>query len=282
MADHIGARHPSVQRLRRLSRRRRARTDEGAYVIDGPTLLIDALDAGIQLLEVVAEPGCDGDLLSRAEAAGATVRRAAPGTLARAVDTVTPHDVAAVARLPATTAEAAAAAAGALALVLVGVGDPGNAGTLLRSAEAAGAGAAIFCDGSVDPFGPKCVRSSAGSVLRLAVERDGEAGAALAACRAAGLQAIATTAHAGTPYDEVDLHGPTALVLGSEAHGLPAAVEAGVDTTVTIPMEGRAESLNVAMAGTVLCFESLRQRRRNNLVNELDETPPRAAGCNTT
>jgi TrmH family RNA methyltransferase len=126
------------------------------------------------------------------------------------------------------------------------------------------------------------VRSSAGSVLRIAVVRDGESGAALAACRAAGLRAIATTVHAGTPYDEVDLHGPTALVLGSEAHGLPAAVEAGVDTTVTIPMEGRAESLNVAMAGTVLCFESLRQRRRNNLVNELDETPPRAAGCNTT
>jgi TrmH family RNA methyltransferase len=282
MADHIGSRHHSVQRLRRLSRRRSARTGEGTYVIDGPTLLADALDAGVEVVEVVAEPGCDGDLLSRAEAAGATVRRAAPGTLARAVDTVTPHDVAAVARLAATTPRDAAASAGALALVLVGVGDPGNAGTLLRSAEAAGAGAAIFSDGSVDPFGPKCVRSSAGSVLRLAVVRDGDAGAALDACRAAGLRTIATTAHAGAPYDEVDLHGPTALVLGSEAHGLPAGVEAAVDMTVTIPMEGRAESLNVAMAGTVLCFESLRQRRRDNLANELDETPPRAAGCNTT
>jgi TrmH family RNA methyltransferase len=290
MADEIGARHHSLQRLRRLSRRRSARTDESAFVVDGPTLLAEALAAGVVIDEVVAEPGCPEGLLADAAAAGATVHRAPEGALARAVDTVTPHGVAAVARMPAPPVDEAIAAAGGLALVLVGVADPGNAGTLLRSAEASGAGAVVFCDGAVDPYGPKCVRSSAGSVLRLAVVRDGTSAAALDACAAHGLRTVATVVRGGAPYDATDLRRPVALVLGNEAHGLPAGVAAQVDETVTIPMAGRAESLNVAMAGTVLCFEALRQRRSGETtskqgdlqVNQLDETPPRAAGCTTT
>jgi TrmH family RNA methyltransferase len=271
----IGARHPSIKRLRRLSRRRSARTDEGLFVVDGPVLVAEALDAGVALVEVVAEPGAPGPLLARAAAAGAAVHRAAAGTLAGATDTVTPQPIAAVARLRAVSPAAAATAAGPLALVLVGVADPGNAGTLLRSAEAAGAGAAAFCDGSVDPFGPKCVRASAGSLFRLAVVRAASAGDVLDAIRAAGGSRVATAANGAHPaYDAVDLSGrsgPVALVLGSEAHGLPAAVAAGVDTVVTIPMAGPTESLNVAMAGTVVCFEALRQRRANRL-----DAPPAA------
>jgi TrmH family RNA methyltransferase len=286
MAELIGARHPTMQRLRRLSGRRSARSGEGAFVVDGPTLLAEALDAGVAVDEVVAEPGCPAALLDRAAAAGATVRHAAAGALARVVDTVTPQPVAAVARLAPTSPASAAAAAGPLALVLVGVGDPGNAGTLLRSAEAAGAGAVLFCDGSVDPYGPKCVRSSAGSLFRLAVVRDGAAGEALAALAAAGVRSVATLARGAPAYDAADLGGPVALVLGSEAHGLPAAVAAAVDGAVTIPMAGRTESLNVGMAGTILCFESLRQRRLAGAAagpaNELDATPPQAAGCTAT
>jgi TrmH family RNA methyltransferase len=206
--------------------------------------------------------------------------------LARVVDTVTPRAVAAVARFDDVAAAEAARAAGPLALVLVGVADPGNAGTLLRSAEAAGAGAVLFCDGSVDPYGPKCVRSSAGSVFRLAVARDLAAAEALAAVKDAGARTVATVARGAQPYDAVDLVRPVALVLGSEAHGLPAGLAAAVDTAVTIPMQGSTESLNVGMAGTILCFESLRQRRARNggpeQDNRLDETPPRAAGCTTT
>lgn len=261
MAEPIGARHHSLQRLRRLSRRRSARTGEAAFVLDGPTLLAEALAAGVVVEEVVAEPGCPEALLAEAASAGAVVRRAPEGVLARAVDTVTPHGVAAVARIVDRPPGDALAAAGPLALVLVGVSDPGNAGTLLRSAEAAGGGAAVFCDGSVDPFGPKCVRSSAGSVLRLAVVRDGDSGDAVAACAEQGRLTVGTVVRAGTPYDTVDLRGPVALVLGNEAHGLPPDAAAAVDQAVTIPMAGRAESLNVAMAGTILCFEALRQRR---------------------
>lgn len=304
MADPIGTRHHSMQRLRRLSRRRSARTDEGAFVVDGPTLLAEALDAGVHVDEVVATSDCPDDLLARASAAGAEVHLARAADLARVVDTVTPQPVAAVARFAGATPAEAAAAAGPLALVLVGVADPGNAGTLLRSAEAAGAGAVLFCDDAVDPFGPKCVRSSAGSVFRLAVARGASADAALDALAAAGMRSVATVARGGRPYDDVDLGGPVALVLGSEAHGLPEGLSAAVDVAVTIPMAGRAESLNVAMAGTILCFEAARRRRSRSggeapvkpeaappadrparrsgtQANGLDETPPRAAGCTT-
>ncbi len=284
MAERVSVRHPSVQRLRRLSGRRSARSDEGAYVIDGPTLLAEALAAGLGVDEVVAEPSCPDDLLERAAASGATVRRVEAGVLARVTDTVTPQPVAAIVPLPVATSADAATAAGPLALVLVGVGDPGNAGTLLRSAEGAGAGAVVFCDGSVDPYGPKCVRASAGSVFRLVVVRDAPSSDALRHLKAAGLITVGTLARGAPPYDEVDLAGPVAVVLGSEAHGLSDAVARAVDRAVTIPLAGRTESLNVGMAGTILCFESLRQRRvleqRRDQRNELDATPPEAAGCN--
>ena len=115
--------------------------------------------------------------------------------------------MAAVARIDDRTSAEAAAAAGPLALVLVGVSDPGNAGTLLRTAEAAGAGAVVFCGGSVDPFGPKCVRSSAGSLFRLAVTRAADSDAALAALAARGIRTVATLARDAPPYDAADLAG---------------------------------------------------------------------------
>jgi RNA methyltransferase, TrmH family len=285
MAEQIGARHHTLQRLRRLSGRRAARTGEGAYVIDGPTLLAEALDAGVAVTDVVAEPGCPPDLFDRAALAGASVWRASAGSLGRFVETVTPQRVAAIARMDDHPPAEAAAAAGPLALVLVGVGDPGNAGTLLRSAEAAGAGAVLFCDGSVDPFGPKCVRSSAGSLFRLALSRAADSDEALAALAAEGFTTVATRARGALAYDDVDLAGPVALVLGNEAHGLPAAVAAAMERSVTIPMAGRTESLNVGMAGTVLCFEALRQRRARERAadqgNGLDAVPPRTAGFTT-
>jgi TrmH family RNA methyltransferase len=276
--DHVSIRHPTIKRLRRLSGRRSARSAEGAFVIDGPTLLRDALDAGVPLDDVVAEAQCPADLLARAAEAGATVRSVDDGVLARVTDTVAPQPVAAIARFADVPPATAAAAAGPLALVLVGVGDPGNAGTLLRSAEAAGAGAVLFCDGSVDPYGPKCVRASAGSVFRVAVTRSGGAVEALACLASAGLATLATVARGARSYDQVDLADPVALVLGNEAHGLPGDVAVRVERAVSIPMVGRMESLNVGMAGTILCFESLRQRRQRNQAsdqgNRLDAPRP--------
>jgi len=232
-------------------------------VIEGPTLLREALAATVPLTDVFVTPDADEGLVTDASARGAVVRWVTADVLARAVDTVTPQGVAAIARRIDVTVDdaVAAAAVGPLALVLVDVADPGNAGTLLRAAEAAGAAAVLFCGGSVDPCNPKCVRASAGALFHLPVAIGGEAEAVLERLGEVGVRTAATVVRGGTPYDEADLAGPLAIVLGSEAHGLAAGLVEAIDLRLTIPMAGRSESLNVAMAGSVLCFESLRQRR---------------------
>lgn len=235
-------------------------------MIDGPTLLAEALDAGVEVEEVFAEPDASAELLERVE----SVRRVPAGALAKAVDTVTPQPVAAIARLadPELTELLDRIADTPLVVVLVGVNDPGNAGTLLRSAEAAGAHVVVFCDDSVDPYNPKCVRGAAGSLFRLGVVRSTTSTEALAVLHERGISTVGTDAHRGTPYDEVDWTRPSAVVLGSEAHGLEPALVKQLDETATIPMRGPVESLNVGMAGTLVCFEALRQRRTGNRLDD--------------
>jgi TrmH family RNA methyltransferase len=148
-----------------------------------------------------------------------------------------------------------------LVLVAVTVRDPGNAGTLIRSAEAAGASGVVFCGNSVDPHAPKVVRSSAGAVFGIPVVEADDPVKVLDALGGQGRRRLAAVASGGESFDRVDLTGPVALVLGNETDGLPARLDAHVDGRVTIPVEPPAESLNVGMAGTVLAFEAVRQRR---------------------
>lgn len=253
-----------MQRLARLARSRSDRRDEGAYVVEGRKLLDEALAAGVALEAVYVEDGAElGDLRQQAGAAAVEVLTVAAGGLRRIVDTVSPQPVAAIAALPRPSMAGAEAAD--LVLVLVGVGDPGNVGTLLRTAEAAGAGAVVAAEGTADPFGPKSVRASAGAVFRLPVLTEMGTADALRTLGRAGHRRLATVASGGVPYDGVDLRGPLAVVLGSEAHGLPPELDPDhgdlCDLAITIPMDARRESLNVAMAGTVVCFEARRQRR---------------------
>lgn len=264
-----------MQRLRRLSGRRSARHEEGAFVIDGPVLLGEALAAGVCVQEVFATPDADAGVVAVARAAGIQVHEVSQDVLARAAGTVTPNGIAAVAaRVEVSAGDAIAASlAGPLALVLVDVADPGNAGTLLRAAEAAGASAVLFCGRSVDPSNPKCVRASAGALFHVPVAIGGDVERVLDELGRGGTPRVAAVVDGGTPYDAVDLTGPVAIVLGSEAHGLPGSVGALVDHRVTIPMAGRSESLNVAMAGAVLCFESLRQRRGAAPTEPIGEGP---------
>ncbi len=218
------------------------------------------------MAELFATPDADDATVARAVDHGAAVHRVSADVLARAVDTVTPQHVAAIAvRTEVSVADAVRrAATGRLAVVLVDVGDPGNAGTLLRAAEAAGASAVLFCGESVDPWNPKCVRASAGALFHVPVASGGDAVSVVGLLEEAGVRPVATVVRGGEPYDEADLCEPLALLLGSEAHGLPDALAARVRDRVSIPMVGRAESLNVAMAGSVLCFEVMRRRRTAN------------------
>lgn len=259
----LSPRNPRVVLAGRLARQRRARAEEGRFVIDGPTLLIEAIAAGLVVDDVLVDP----EALDRPEITAAVRAARAVGVevwtveggLGGVADVVTPHGLCAVARTP-SPAVVADGAEPALHLVLDAVGDPGNAGTLIRTAEAAGATSVVLGSGSVDVWSPKVVRSSAGSVLRVPITV-GPIVEVLDALRAAGITLVGTRAGHGQAPEGLDLTRPVALVLGSEAHGLSAEATERIDEWVTLPMQGDVESLNVAVAGSVLAFEACRQRR---------------------
>jgi TrmH family RNA methyltransferase len=189
---------------------------------------------------------------------GVPVFELAPGVFERVANTVTPQPVMAV--VPMTLTSVSDFAPG-LVVVLADVRDPGNAGTLIRTAEAAGASGVVLAGDAVDPFNPKTVRSSAGTMLWSALSVARDLRSCLLELRSLGFTLRGTEATGGIPYDDAPWAGNVALVLGNEAHGLDDASKALLDDTVTITMAGAAESLNVSVAGAVLCFEALRQRR---------------------
>lgn len=216
----------------------------------------EALAAGVRL-EAVYAVG-PHPVVDAAVRAGVPVRELAPGVLARVAGTVTPQPVLAVAGwLDVPLARLRGAG---LVVVCVDVRDPGNLGTVLRSAEAAGAGGVVCCAGTVDVYNPKCVRASAGALFHVPVVVGADVREVLGEMGRWGVRRLGTHARGGTPHTEADLTGDVALVLGNEAWGLPADLDPLLDGRVTIPMVGRAESLNVGMAATVLCFEAARQR----------------------
>ena len=249
---------PRVKRLRQLVDRSAVRQREGAFVVEGPTLLGDALDAGVAVECLFVAPGTTAPVVARAVARGVPVYELAPGVLERVAGTVTPQPVMAVVRAVDVDLEDLVGAS--LVVVCVDIRDPGNLGTVLRTAEASGVGGIICCDGTVDIYNPKCVRASAGSLFHTRIVARGEPVKVLGTLGGWGLRRLGTRADGGDPYYGVDLTAPTALVLGNEAHGLPQPVVDALDGWVSVPMVGRAESLNVGMAAAVLCFEAARQR----------------------
>jgi TrmH family RNA methyltransferase len=251
-----------VRRLRRLLGRRSARHDEGCFVVEGPVLVAEAVAAGWHVEEQFVAAEADGVVTPAVDGAG-PVHQLAPGVLERVASTQTPQDPIAVVRLPDPATGRAVLDRASFVVVLDRVSDPGNLGTILRSAEAAGADAVVLTPGGVDPYNPKVVRASAGAVFHVPV-----ADATVEDVRAAGFTTVGTTSHDApgrtvVRHTDADLTGRVAIVLGNEAAGLPEAWtdETGpIDRWVTIPHAGRSESLNVAMAATVLVFEVTRQR----------------------
>ncbi|HXQ90173.1 MAG TPA: RNA methyltransferase [Acidimicrobiales bacterium] len=242
------------------------RRSEGAFVVEGVKLLASALAAGAPVEAVFVDDRARshaelGAVLDAATSGGARVFDLAPGVLERVADTVTPQPVLAVVGMPTASLDQLRAAT--FVVVCVDVRDPGNAGAVIRVAHAAGAHAVVCCEGTVDPFNPKTVRASAGSLLHIPVVVAGDAAEVLDTLSGHGLRRLAAVSSGGTSYTAVDLVAPLALVLGNEANGLPARLEDRLEALVTIPMGGGAESLNVSTAAAVLCFETA--RRRSNL-----------------
>jgi TrmH family RNA methyltransferase len=229
--------------------------------IEGPNLLEEALRAGLRVPCVFVAQEAEHLLKDLKLPAETDVLLVPRELLDAAQATETPQPVAALVEPPKWTWEDVFArqAKAPLIVVLAGLQDPGNMGTILRSAEAFGAQAVISLPGTVSAWNPKAVRASAGSVFRLpflsaSVEE------CFARLRAAGVKVFSTAVEGAQAAHLIDLAGPVALVIGNEGNGVPKEVAAEADGAVTIPCPGEVESLNAAVAASVLLYAVSRQR----------------------
>jgi RNA methyltransferase, TrmH family len=240
--------------------RRAGRVKAGRFLAEGAQAVREALrwtiDGRGAVHEVFAVSMPD-DLAALAERAGVPVSAVTERAAAGLSETVTPQGVVAVCDLVDVPLDAALAGSPRLVVVLAGVADPGNAGTVVRVADAAGADAVILAGDAVDPHNGKCVRASTGSLFHVPIARASVADT-LAACRAAGLRTVAADGHATADLTaDPALGEPAAWVFGSEAHGLPDDVLAQVDHALRIPIYGDAESLNLATAAAICLYATV-------------------------
>lgn len=188
---------------------------------------------------------------------GVPLVRVSKDVYKKIADVMTPQGIAAVVRMPQWKMEDIFSAPNGLIVAACGLQDPGNLGTLIRSCEAAGAAGLIMLEGSIDPFNSKVVRATAAGLLTLPILRM-DARTFLDAAARSKTRLAATSAHGGVPYKEFDWsRRPLALCIGNEGAGLPAEIESACAEKITIPMKGEAESLNAAVAASILLFQAL-------------------------
>lgn len=261
MIEPLSPRNAEVARLRALTRQRRARREAGRFVVEGVKLVAEVLQSDLDVVGVYH----DADWDSTAEIERSIVERDIESVVVsargieRIASTTSPQPVVAEVVLP--IVDDATLEGASKLLVAVDLNDPGNVGTLTRSAEAAGFDAVVTLGDTADPWGPKTLRAAAGALFRVPVVEIADAGAGLDRLGELGFLRVGTRMSDAEPCDTSDLSGRLALVLGSEAHGLGDAHEARIDRWLAIPMAGQVESLNVAMAGTILTYEIARQGR---------------------
>ena len=262
-------RSPRVKAARRLSKRA-LRVRARSFLAEGPQAVSEALARGGVVTELFltgAARSRHGGLAARASRQGAAVHVVSGEVMAELAQTITPQGVIAVCRFVDVPLAALTGAAPRLVVILANVRDPGNAGTVLRTADAAGASGVVFSDASVDPYNSKCVRASAGSIFHLDLVQGGPVAEVVAGLRAAGLRVLAADGNSRQALDQVEPRGllsePTAWLFGNEAWGLPADILALADEMVAVPIYGQAESLNLAAAAAVCLYASARAQRIN-------------------
>lgn len=235
--------------------------------IEGPNLLEEALRAGLCIPCVFVAQGAEHLLNGLALPAETEVLQVPKELLDSALSTESPQPVAALVEQPSwawADALGSRTKAAPLIVILAGLQDPGNLGTILRSAEAFGAQAILSLPGTVSAWNPKAVRASAGSVFRIPLLA-ASTEECFARLRKSSVKILSTAApkdeHRAKAADRVDLAGPSALLIGNEGNGVPEELAAQADGTLTIPCPGPVESLNAAVAASVLLYEASRQRR---------------------
>ncbi len=257
IASRDNARIVAARRLRERKHRERL----GRFLIEGPRVLAEALASSAPVLEVFYLWGetaaAVDDVVATAVDRGIACIPVTANVIQALATTETPQGVVGV--CVDADADLSAVPAG-LVPVLVEVQDPGNLGTVLRSADAAGAAGVVLTVASVDLYNPKVVRSSAGSLFHLPVARDVRPDEAITALRGRGFRVLAADTGGEVPVHRADLTGAVAVLFGNEAHGLAPEVLALADARIRIPIRGRAESLNLAAAATIVLFEAARQR----------------------
>jgi TrmH family RNA methyltransferase len=267
-SELTSVRSPRVQAARRLTKRT-FRARERRFLAEGPQAVREALASPGGVLELFATRDAvdrHGDLMTAATSTGIEVQLVSGEVMAAMCQTVTPQGVVAVCGFVDVGLDEVLAARPRLVAVLADARDPGNAGTVVRTADAAGADAVVLAGASVDPYNGKCVRASAGSIFHLPLAVDADVEATLQALRAAGLRVLAADGNGDDDLDQASddgrLDGPTAWVFGNEAWGLPATTRSLADDVLRVPIHGRAESLNLATAAAVCLYASARAQRR--------------------
>ncbi|WLW56361.1 TrmH family RNA methyltransferase [Streptomyces sp. YU58] len=274
----ISPRSPRVSAARRLAKRN-FRGKERLFLAEGPQAVREAAghkDTLVELFATVEAAERYADIIGEARAVGARVHLASEDVIADISTTVTPQGLVGICRFLDTPFEEILAARPQLVAVLANVRDPGNAGTVLRCADAAGAEAVVLTDASVDLYNPKAVRASVGSLFHLPVAVGVPVEDAVDGLRQAGVRILAADG-AGTDDldDELDrgtMGGPTAWVFGNEAWGLPEETRALADAVVRVPIHGKAESLNLATAAAVCLYASARAQRASGGCRSVTES----------
>ena len=286
---YAGAHSPRLKAARRLTKRA-FRQRERAFLAEGPQAVAEAFSSGARISDLfvtVPARSRHSDLVTAMAAAGIGVHTVSGEVMDELAQTVTPQGLLAVCdfidvplteldpktpKTPKGAEDGPVAPRLSLVALLANVRDPGNAGTVLRTADAAGAHAVVFADASVDPYNGKCVRASAGSLFHLPVVAGARIEDAVATMRDAGLRIVAADGRSGRSLDEPDVQArlaePTAWMFGNEAWGLPPELVALADEPVAVPIYGRAESLNLAAAAAVCLYASARAQRVHQVTGQ--------------
>jgi TrmH family RNA methyltransferase len=246
--------HDVVKRFREAAQRE----SDDAVLLDGEHLLSEALRASVRI-ETVLTGEAHRAVAARAQSAGATVYDTTTAVIEAASPVRTPSGIVALARWRPSALEHVIRGADGFVVALCGVQDPGNVGSVIRSADALGATGVVALDATASPAGWKALRGAMGSTFRFPVAV-GALADALAAASAAGWQILATVAQTGRAADAVNLKKPTLLLLGSEGSGLDPDILQGATAQVSIPMREGVNSLNVAATAALLLYEARRQR----------------------